>query len=210
MERRYPTLPLRPGQSKRREFEYIRHAVVDLLAAFDVRTGHVFGQCYTHHRKIECRHCLRGLRARDPDRRWHLLLDNASSHTKAEAEVVEGCAAQRPKIMLHWVPYHGAWLNHVAIWLSILSRKGLRRAKGGSTRELCYLIYRFIDTWHVHFAHPFQGTYNRMSVTFLSWVTRHTSIEARAYIWVCDRTGDLASGGHGTASSHGDHYRGSS
>ncbi len=48
-----------------------------------------------------------------------------------------------------------------------------------------------------------------MSVTFLSWVTRHASIEARAYSGVCDRTGDLASGGHGTASRHGDHDRGS-
>jgi hypothetical protein len=49
-----------------------------------------------------------------------------------------------------------------------------------------------------------------MSVTFLSWVTRHTSIEALAYIGVGDRTGDLVSGGHGTASRHGDYYRGSS
>jgi hypothetical protein len=51
----------------------------------------------------------------------------------------------------------------------------------------------------------FYALQTHLSVTFLSWVTRHASIEARAYIWACDRQGDLASGGYGTASSHGDH-----
>jgi transposase len=157
LERRYPTLPVRPGQIERREFEYVRHGVVDLFAAFDVRTGQVFGQCYKHHSDVELRHFLRGLRARDPARRWHLILDNASYHTKAE--VLAWCATQRPKITLHWLPYHGSWLNQVEIWFSILSRKCLRRACVGSTRELRSVIHDFIDTWNAHFAHPFQWTY---------------------------------------------------
>jgi transposase len=157
LERRYPTLPMRPGQIERREFEYIRHGVVDLFAAFDVRTGQVFGQCYKHHRNVEFRHFLRGLRARDPDRRWHLILDNASYHTKPE--VLEWCAAQRPKITLHWLPYHGSWLNQVEIWCSILARTCLRRASMGSTRELRDVIHRFLDPWNAHVAHPFQWTY---------------------------------------------------
>ena len=157
LERRYPTLPRRLGQIERREFEYIRHGVVDLFAAFDVRTGQVFGQCYKHHSNVELRHFLRGLRARDPARRWHLILDNASAHTTPE--VLEWCAAQRPKITLHWLPYHGSWLNQVEIWFSILSRKCLRRASVGSTRDLRSVIHGFIETWNAHFAHPFQWTY---------------------------------------------------
>jgi transposase len=157
LERRYPTLPMCPGQIERREFEYIRHGVVDLFAAFDVRTGQVFGQCYKHHSNVELRHFLRGLRARDPAKRWHLILDNASYHTKPE--VLEWRAAQRPNITLHWLPYHGSWLNQVEIWFSILSRKCLRRASVSSTRELRSVIHCFIDTWNAHFAHPFQWTY---------------------------------------------------
>ncbi len=103
LERRYPTLPMRPGQIERREFEYICHGVVDLFAAFDVRTGHIFGQCYRRHTNLEFRHYLRALRACDPDSRWHVILDNASYHTKEE--VLEWCAAQRPQIMLHWLPF---------------------------------------------------------------------------------------------------------
>src|SRR5215471_5562762 len=48
------------------------------------------------------------------------------------------------------------------------------------------------------------------SVTVLSRVKRHTSIVQWAYILACWYTGALAPGQHGTASSHGDHCRGSS
>jgi tetratricopeptide (TPR) repeat protein len=48
------------------------------------------------------------------------------------------------------------------------------------------------------------------SVTVLSRVTRHASIVQWARISVCARRGECAPGGHGTASSHGDHCRGSS
>jgi transposase len=157
LERLYPSLPLRPGLVERREFEYIRHGVVDLLAAFDVGSGKVFAQCYHHHTNVEFRHFLRALRARDPMSRWHLIMDNASYHTKQE--VIDWCAAQRPKITIHWLPFHGSWLNQIEIWFSILARKCLRRASVTSTRELRHLIHRFINTWNEHFAHPFEWTY---------------------------------------------------
>jgi transposase len=157
LERLYPTLPMRPGQIERQEFEYQRHGVVDLFAALDVHTGEVFAQCYRQHTNREFRHFLRALRARDPESRWHLILDNAGYHTKQE--VLDWCAAQRPQITLHWLPYHGSWLNQVEIWFSILTRKCLRRASVASTRQLRHLLHRFLETWNRHFAHPFKWTY---------------------------------------------------
>jgi transposase len=156
LERRSPSVPRRPGQLERPEFEDMRPGVVDLCAAFDVRTGQGFGPCYPHHSNVEWRHLLRGLRARDPDRRGPLSLDNASYPTTPE--VLAWGAAQRPKITLHWLPYHGSWLTHVESWFSILSRKGRHRARVGSTRELRAVIHGFIDPWNAHFAPPFQGT----------------------------------------------------
>jgi transposase len=163
LERLYPGLPLRPGLVERREFEYIRHGTIDLLAAFDVGTGKVFAQCYTHHTNVEFRHFLRALRARDPFSRWHLIMDNAAYHTKQE--VIDWCRAQRPKITLHWLPFHGSWLNQIEIWFSILARKCLRRATVKSTRELRHLIHRFINTWNDLFAHPFEWTYTGKPLT---------------------------------------------
>jgi transposase len=157
LERLHPTLPLRPGLVERQEFEYLRHGTVNLFAAFDVGTGTVFAQCYQRHTNLEFRHFLRALRARDPDSRWHLIVDNASYHKKQA--VLDWCAAQRPQVTLHWLPAHGSWLNQVEIWFSLLSRKCLRRASVRSPLDLRDLIHRFIKTWNTHFAHPFEWTY---------------------------------------------------
>jgi transposase len=157
LARWHPRLPVRPGLVERQECEYVRHGVVALFAAFAVGTGAVFAQCYQRHTTREFRHFLRALRARDPDSRWPLIMDNASYPKKPA--VLDWCAAQRPKITLHWLPAPGSWLNQVAIWFSILSRKCLRRASVRSTHDLRALIPRFIKTWNTPFAHPFEWTY---------------------------------------------------
>jgi transposase len=126
LERLHPTLPLRPGLVERQEVEYLRQGTVDLFAAFEVGTGEVFAQCYQRHTNLEFRHFLRALRARDPGSRWHLSVDNAGFHKKQAG--LDWCAAQRPKVTLHWLPTPGSWLNQVERWFSILSRKCLRRA----------------------------------------------------------------------------------
>ena len=41
LERAAETLPLRPGLIERREFEFIRHGTLTLIAAFDVVTGKI-------------------------------------------------------------------------------------------------------------------------------------------------------------------------
>ena len=41
LERIAPTKPMRPGQVERREFEYVRHGTLSLIANFDVVTGQV-------------------------------------------------------------------------------------------------------------------------------------------------------------------------
>jgi transposase len=157
LDRLYPTLPLRPGLVERQEFEYVRHGTVALFAAFEVGTGEVFAQCYPRHTNLEFRHFLRALRVRDPDRRWHLILDNAGYHKKQA--VLDWCTAQRPKVTPPWLPPHGSWLKQVEMWFSLLSRKCLRRASVRSTQDLRALIHRFIKTWNTHFAHPCEWTY---------------------------------------------------
>jgi transposase len=157
LERLYPTLPLRPGLVEPQEVEYLRHGPGDLFAAFAVGTGEVVAHCSQRHTNVEFRHFLRAVRARDPASRWPRIVDNAGFHKKQA--VLAWCAAQRPKVTLHGLPTHGAWLNQVAIGFSLLSRKCLRRASVRSTEELRILLPRFIKTWNTHFAHPFEWPY---------------------------------------------------
>lgn len=77
LERLSPTLPLPPGLVERQEFEYVRHGALALFAAFAVGTGEVFAQCSRRPTNLEGRQFLRARRVRDPDRRWHLIVDNA-------------------------------------------------------------------------------------------------------------------------------------
>jgi len=42
--RKHPTRALQPGQAERREFEYVRHGTVSLMAALNVHNGQVLGQ----------------------------------------------------------------------------------------------------------------------------------------------------------------------
>jgi transposase len=141
---------------ERQEFEDVRQGTVELFAAFEVRTGEVFAQCSQRHTNREVRHFLHALRVRDPDSRWHRIVDKAGYHKKQA--VVDWCAAQRPKVTLHRLPPQGSWLNQVEMGFSILSRKCLRRASVRSTQDLRDLIHRFIKTWNTHFAHPFEWT----------------------------------------------------
>ena len=48
-----PTLPTQPGLPTRVEHEYERKGALNLFAAFDTRTGKVYGQCHYRKRQAE-------------------------------------------------------------------------------------------------------------------------------------------------------------
>src|SRR5439155_4313131 len=42
--RKHPQIPARPGRDARREFEYVRHGTVSIIAAMNVTTGEVIAE----------------------------------------------------------------------------------------------------------------------------------------------------------------------
>ncbi len=42
--RKYPEIPTRPGRDARREFEYVRHGTISIIAAMNVTTGEVIAE----------------------------------------------------------------------------------------------------------------------------------------------------------------------
>ena len=50
--RKRPTRPIRPGQLERREFEYVRHGTVSLMAAMNVTTGTVHPKIITRNDSV--------------------------------------------------------------------------------------------------------------------------------------------------------------
>ena len=81
LERAAPILPMKPGHVERREFEYVRHGMQALIAAFDVATGTVRGVVGDSRTEADFVAFLDGLfsssAATTP---WHVICDNLNTH----------------------------------------------------------------------------------------------------------------------------------
>jgi transposase len=152
--RRSPTLPAQPQNiPNRHEHEYKRAGALNLFAAFDTRSGKVYGQCYERKRQREFIAFLDALNAELDEhiRIIHLVCDNVSTHHGKE---VQTWLANHPRFVVHFTPVHCSWMNQVEQWFSILQRKRLRIVDFASKDHLDAKIRQFIHEWN-HHAHPF-------------------------------------------------------
>ena len=187
LERKHPTLPLAPGLIERREFEYIRHGPLALIANFEVATGQVLTPSLGPTRTEEdfAAHIARTV-ATDPEGAWVFIVDQLNIH-KSETLVrlvAEACdlnvdlglkgdsgllksmetrAAflQDPTHQIRFVytPLHTSWLNQVELWFSILVRRLLKRGNFISVDDLKQRILDFIAYFNRTMAKPFKWTY---------------------------------------------------
>ena len=158
LERSHPTKPMVPGYIERREFEYIRHGTMDLLAALDVHSGEVFGACYERHTQYEVADFFEWILPQMPrEKEIHLVMDNLRVHkTEAVTNVLESFGK---KLHVHWTPNHASWLNQIEIFFSILSRRVLRRGNFTGKRDLADKVDKFIRHYVLFDAKPFRWTY---------------------------------------------------
>jgi len=63
------------------------------------------------------------------------------------------------RIVFHYTPFHGSWLNVVEIWFSILNQKCLGESFD-SPESLYNAIDAFVNEWNSLLAHPFKWTYD--------------------------------------------------
>lgn len=151
--RLHPTKPAQPGRPNRVEHEYRRDGALNLFAAFDTRTGRVYGQCHSRKRQRECIAFLTALDAEIPSTitTIHVVCDNVSTHHGKE---VRQWLQSHPRFVFHFTPVHCSWMNQVEQWFSILQRKRFRIADFASKAVLQTQIEQFIVEWN-QVAHPF-------------------------------------------------------
>jgi transposase len=126
---------------------------LNLFAAFDTRSGIVFGPCYPRKRQQEFITFLEQLAAAivPPITTIHLVCDHVSTHHGKE---VRQWLVKHPRFVLHLTPGHCAWMNQVEQGFSILQRKRLCIADVDSKEHLPAKLGQFIREWNQH-AHPF-------------------------------------------------------
>ncbi|WP_427551975.1 IS630 family transposase (plasmid) [Methylomonas sp. MS20] len=132
-----PDLPPVPGKAPTlsRDYEYVRHGTVSILAGIDLHTGHVFAQVEDRHRSREFIALLQSIDAYYPPQAIiRVVLDNHSSHLSKETMAY---LATRPgRFEYVHTPKHGSWLNLIECAFSKMARTFLRHIRVASIAEL--------------------------------------------------------------------------
>lgn len=151
--RKSPTLAAAPGSPVRVEHEYERKGALNLFAAFDTRSGKVYGRTADRKRQVEFIAFLEQLDRELPPEKTtvHVVLDNLRMH---KGKQVMAWLAAHPRFVFHHPPVHCSWMNQVEQWFGILQRKRLAIADFADKAALAERLAAFIREWNEH-AHPF-------------------------------------------------------
>ncbi len=175
---------LRTDKMKKRleEFEYIRNGTMNVLAFFNHANGKVYAECQADHKTDTFLAIFGRHTASCPtNKQIHYVMDNLSTHRgypfcKAVAELsdvvcpsenelnnlekrVKWLKSTDKKIVIHFTPYHGSWLNLVEFWFGIMNKKVLNESYG-SAEELKVNFEAFLEEWNTLLAHPFRWSYS--------------------------------------------------
>ena len=172
-----PTTAAAPTRPVRVEHEYKRAGALNLLAAFDTRTGKVIGRCYDRKRQVEFIDLLETIEREIPATRRtiHVVLDNVRVHKGKQVQV---WLATHSRFAFHFTPVHCSWMNQVEQWFSILQRKRLRLADFANKADLAAKILAFIAQHNEH-ARPFLWT-TRSVAKVMAWAERRRQSAAAA------------------------------
>jgi hypothetical protein len=150
------TRACRPDRPTQVEHGYRRCGALNLLAAFDTRSGHVWNVIAPRKRQVEFLELLERIEADLPESVTHvyLVVDNVRMHT---GKLVLAWLEKHPRFVLVHPPVHCSWMNQIEQWFSILVRKRLRISDFASKEHLAERLEAFIREWNER-AHAFAWT----------------------------------------------------
>jgi transposase len=167
--RKYPEYRARPNRDARREFEYVRHGTVSIIAAMNVTTGQVIAQRIDRNNSATFIGFLRMLdQMIDLRLRIHLIMDNGSSHT---SNATRAWLDAHPRFKVTYTPKHASWSNMIEQWFGVLTRRLLRRGEFVSRDDLDNKITVFTIR-HNKTARPYKWSYDA-EAEHARYLTRH-------------------------------------
>lgn len=144
-----PDLPPVPGKAPcvGRDYEYVRHGTVSILAAIDLHSGRILANVEDRHRSVEFIGLLRRLdEYYPPDAIIRVVLDNHSAHISKETMAYLGTRPGRFEYV--HTPKHGSWLNLIECVFSKMARTFLRHIRADSIDELKTRILKGVDEFN--------------------------------------------------------------
>lgn len=131
----HPAMPMRRAKPKRRDYEYKRNGVRNVFLFLEPKAGKRQTLVTLRRTKEDWAKAMRYL----VDELYpaaayiDVVLDNLNTHTyEALIEIFGKAEADRimQRIVFHYTPLHGSWLNMAEIELSVMSRQCTRRRWG--------------------------------------------------------------------------------
>lgn len=188
LERVAVTIPMKPGQPKRIEYEYKRHGTLCLIGNWHVVRGQMISPTIRQTRTEEdfAWHIHATVQT-DPKAGWVFVLDNLNVHCSATlvgyVADLEGidkgtlgkkdrCGVLKSqesrqaflsdrnhRVRFVFLPKHSSWLNQIEIVFGIVGRRVIRRGNFKSLHDLKTRLLDFITYFNNTFAKPFEWNY---------------------------------------------------
>jgi transposase len=139
-------LDRKDGRAERHGFAYFRHGTLSLYAAFNTKTGGVFGKTAARHASAGFVAFLTDIVIGQPrGKQIHVIVDNLSAH---KSTPVTDFLAVHPKVHLHFTPTYSSWLNQVELWFSKIERDLIARGVFTSVSDLKSKLLRYIRQYN--------------------------------------------------------------
>lgn len=138
-------LPPVPGEHAciYRDYEYVRHGTMSLLAGIDLLNGQVHGLVRERHRSAEFVEFLKLVDSRYPHEMViRIVLDNHSTHISKET--CKYLATVPNRFEFTFTPKHGSWLNLVESFFGKMAKTVLRGLRVASKAELVERIEQYL------------------------------------------------------------------
>lgn len=164
LSRRAPTHVDRRDGSIRYEYEYRRHGTQALLAAFNVKTGRVFGRVVPQRTSKATVSFLNAVARRYPGKRVIVVWDNLNTHYDGPSKRWTRFNERHGgRFNFVYTPIHASWMNQIEIWFSILHRRVLKHGDFPTASSQSQRIEGFIRHWNRSERHPFNWTWRENS-----------------------------------------------
>ena len=181
LERAAATQAAQPGKPIKRENDYIRHGTRVALASFVVTTGQVLCDLRQTRGNVDfCDHVRMVVEAHPEQPAFDWVLDNLNTHWSLnlcqlvaefsglpfDAKQLRTGKERRAyltdpthRLVFHYVPKHGSWLNQIELWFAVLARQFLADGDFASAAEFETAFWKYLTHYNEHHAHPYRWTY---------------------------------------------------
>lgn len=188
LERAAETIPMKPGQPRRIEYEYIRHGTLCLIGNWHVVLGQLIAPTIKQTRtEVDFAWHIHYTVQTDPKASWVFVLDNLNVHCSAtlvcyvadlegidrstlgkkdRSGILKSMESRQAflsdrshRVRFVFLPKHSSWLNQIEIVFGIVGRRVMRRGNFKSLEDLKDRLLDFITYFNNTFAKPFAWNY---------------------------------------------------